>query len=118
MDIKECFDTKKSWADYMDESDTEEIPEKDEELKQPYVDENSWSVVEGKKRKKKTNIGDKIINCVVCKKDFVFSKEEQDYFRENGWNDRKKCKECKQFQKFKNKYGNAPNANRRKIMDI
>ncbi len=39
---------------------------------------------------------DKKIICKECGKEFVFSAGEQEFFKEKGLNEPKKCKECHQ----------------------
>ena len=38
---------------------------------------------------------DKVITCHVCGSDFTFEAGEQYYFRERGYQDPKRCPECR-----------------------
>ena len=53
---------------------------------------------------KKASISDKIIRCVDCRKDFVFSTEEQTFFQKKGWNDPIRCKDCRRRRANGKKY--------------
>lgn len=81
-----------------------------------------WHTVVKTKRGKKSSIreGDKIIKCKNrwCGKEFMFTIEEQEYFAEQGWPDRQKCKPCKKEQKNKEKFGGMPRVNRKKILQL
>ena len=79
----------------------------------------------GTKTKKKTihselslEDGDELIMCNKCRRSFVFTRDESEYFKSLGLEPRKKCRECKQMQKFTNNYGKMPNHNRRKTINI
>jgi len=38
---------------------------------------------------------DKKIKCIDCKKDFIFSAGEQEFFKEKGYSEPIRCKDCR-----------------------
>lgn len=39
------------------------------------------------------------ITCVECKKEFVFAERDQQFFREKGYTNPKRCKACRKEKK-------------------
>ena len=39
------------------------------------------------------------LTCADCGREFTFTAEEQEFFREKGFNPPKRCKECRQAKK-------------------
>lgn len=60
-------------------------------------DNGAWITVQSHHKKNKYDNYNKVkmIVCIVCKKEFPFSLEEQLYFKQNNWPARKRCKKCK-----------------------
>lgn len=50
------------------------------------------------------NVGpeDKVIKCVDCKNDFVFTKREQEFFAEKQYAEPKRCFKCRQARRQNN----------------
>lgn len=44
---------------------------------------------------------DKKIICKDCGKEFIFTEGEQNFYKEKGFNDPVRCKECRQARKVK-----------------
>lgn len=44
---------------------------------------------------------DKKIICKDCGKEFIFTEGEQNFYKEKGFNDSVRCKECRQARKVK-----------------
>ncbi|MCG8607159.1 zinc-ribbon domain-containing protein [bacterium] len=42
---------------------------------------------------------DKTITCVECGNEFNFSAEEQDFYNERGFQEPKRCKDCRERRK-------------------
>ncbi|BED92457.1 MAG: zinc-ribbon domain containing protein [Candidatus Paraimprobicoccus trichonymphae] len=60
---------------------------------------------------------DKVLRCVVCGEDFVFSAGEQSFYAERGFeNEPKKCRECREADKAKNN-NNSSGYKQRKLYD-
>jgi len=51
------------------------------------------------------------IQCADCGREFTFSAEEQDFFREKGFNPPKRCKECRQAKKEQREGGERRGGN-------
>lgn len=51
---------------------------------------------------------DKKINCIGCRSDFVFAVKEQTFFKRKGFQDPKRCKECRNKKKELNKSNDRP----------
>ena len=56
-------------------------------------------------------MGDREINCVDCKNDFILTESEQRFFMDKGLSVPKRCKDCRQIrreqkeQRENNNYG-------------
>ena len=82
-------------------------------------DQDGWkTVTKTSKGKKMISEGDEVLTCKRCKKDFLFTKDESDYFSSKGWPCRTKCKPCKQDMKFKDKFGSMPRVDRYKTINL
>ena len=44
-------------------------------------------------------VGDRMIRCVDCGRDFDFGDKDQEFYRERGFSPPKRCKECRQAKK-------------------
>lgn len=45
------------------------------------------------------NTEDKTINCVDCNEQFVFTKNEQDFFKSKNLTEPKRCAKCRKLKK-------------------
>lgn len=107
------------------DSDSEKNEEKlvTEEIISPSVvvfkeedEKEGWETTKKKKKNGTSlNEGDKLLKCTLCRQKFIFTKDESEYFELKGWEPRKKCKECKQFQ---NQYGKMPRINRKRTVSL
>lgn len=44
-------------------------------------------------------MADRIIECADCKQEFVFTEGEQEFYKEKGFSDPKRCQECRKAAK-------------------
>jgi hypothetical protein len=47
----------------------------------------------------KVNFQDKVLTCLDCGQDFIFSSSEQFFFWSKGLAEPKRCKSCRQFRR-------------------
>ena len=112
-----------SWADWEDicENVQEEnkIPVENAWSKPLYpVKKKDWTEVKVKKKVVKptsTIFKNETKKCRICEKDFVFTIEEQFFFKEKGYKPRTICKSCKRVQKT---MGKMPDHRRKKVIQI
>jgi hypothetical protein len=91
----------------------------EEDIQPDIVEEYGWKTIKTSKKGKQIiiNEGDIIIVCKMCKKDFLFTLDEADYFSSKGWPSRTKCKPCKHEQKLNENFGGMPRVNRKKTIN-
>jgi hypothetical protein len=46
-----------------------------------------------------TQVGDRELRCIDCGNNFSLSAEEQEFFKEKGYEQPKRCKACRQARK-------------------
>jgi DNA replicative helicase MCM subunit Mcm2 (Cdc46/Mcm family) len=51
------------------------------------------------KNKKELNMEDKTLTCQDCGEEFIFTAGEQEFFEEKGFDEPRRCKECRDKKK-------------------
>lgn len=54
---------------------------------------------------------DILIECIDCENDFLFSIKDQDFYKQQGFEDPKRCKECRSARKSRAKQPNNTQQN-------
>lgn len=109
-----------SWADFEDDDDNCIIHQYNQwstplVIKKELLDEQTHWVVEEKIENKDTTEMDKTIKCRDCKKDFLWTAQEQQWYRTKRFINPKTCKQCNVIRKS---IGRIPNHNRKKILAL
>ena len=55
----------------------------------------------GGDKQKEGNVPDRELKCVDCGETFMFDSKEQEYFKKKGYEDPKRCKDCRKINREK-----------------